>query len=117
MQLTLTIVGLGYVGLPLAYIFAKNGYVVHGFDINEERIAERQGGTDRTGELTAKELQSVDINYSADPAIIGEADVVIMAIPTPIDADKKPELGPVKAASKTVGKHLKSGAIVVHESV
>lgn len=115
-QEVICIVGLGYVGLPLAYVFARNGYVVHGFDINEERIRELQNGHDRTNELTDDELQSVSIAYGADPTIIGKADIVILAIPTPIDADKKPDLGPVEAASKTVGKYMKNGAIVVYES-
>lgn len=113
---TLAIIGLGYVGLPLAYVFARNGYVVHGFDINEERVAELNAGKDRTNELSADELRSVNISYSTDPTVIGEADIVIMAIPTPIDDRKKPDLTPVRKASETVGKHLKKGTIVVYES-
>lgn len=112
----LSIVGLGYVGLPLAYIFARNGYTVHGFDINEARIQELQEGKDWTNELSNEQLRSITINYTADPNCIAKADIIILAIPTPIDANKKPDLTPVKKASETVGAHLKKGAIVVYES-
>ncbi|HBH20130.1 MAG TPA: nucleotide sugar dehydrogenase [Candidatus Peribacter riflensis] len=110
------IVGLGYVGLPLAYIFAKKGFDVHGYDLNAERIAELKAGHDRTRELTEKQLKEATIRYSADPASIHEADVVILAIPTPVDERNTPDLTPVKSASSTVGKHMKKGAIIVYES-
>ncbi len=112
----ITIVGLGYVGLPLAYQFAKNGYTVHGFDINKERIEQLQNGQDTTNELTSDELGTIEILFSADPAVINKGDIIILAIPTPIDDEKKPNLAPLEAASHTVGKHIKSGAIVVYES-
>lgn len=112
----LCIVGLGYVGLPLAYIFAKKGYVVHGYDLNAERIAELKEGHDRTQELSEKQLKEVTIRYSADPAVIREADIVILAIPTPIDEKNNPDLEPVESASRTVGKYMKKGAIIVFES-
>ena len=111
---TLCIVGLGYVGLPLAYIFAKDGYAVHGLDVNEERVKELSEGIDRTNEV--EDIASVSINYSTDPSIISEADVVILAIPTPVDNDKKPDLTAVQKASETVGANMKKGAIVVYES-
>lgn len=108
--------GLGYVGLPLAYIFAKKGYDVRGYDLNAERIAELETGHDRTRELTEKQLKEVTIRYSADPAVIHEADIVILAIPTPVDERNNPDLTPVEGASSTVGKHMKKGAIIVYES-
>lgn len=89
---------------------------MHGFDINEERIKELQDGHDRTHEIADKDLQSVSINYSADPAVIAKADIIIVAIPTPVDNQKKPDLTPLKKASETVGKHIKKDAIVVYES-
>ncbi|MDD4287194.1 MAG: nucleotide sugar dehydrogenase [Candidatus Peribacteraceae bacterium] len=110
------IVGLGYVGLPLAYIFAKKGYDVWGYDLNAERIAELEIGHDRTRELTEKQLKEVTIRYSAEPTVIQEADIVILAIPTPVDERNNPDLTPVESASSTVGKHMKKGAIVVYES-
>lgn len=112
----LCIIGLGYVGLPLAYIFAKGGYEVHGFDINEERISELASGHDRTNEVEDSELQSVSIQFSADPAVISQADIVILAIPTPVDSSNKPDLTLVQKASETVGKNMKNGAIIVYES-
>ena len=112
----LCIIGLGYVGLPLAYIFAKAGYSVTGFDINEQRIAALQEGADATNELSSEQLASVEISYTADPGAIRDADIVILAIPTPVDEHKKPDLTPVRKASETVGKHIKQGAIVVYES-
>lgn len=113
---TVCIVGLGYVGLPLAYTIAKAGHTVFGYDVNEQRISELQSGTDVTGELTNTELQSVEIQYSTDPKIISEANIVVMAIPTPIDTNNQPDLSLLEAASETVGKHLKTGTIVVYES-
>ena len=116
MQPTLCIVGLGYVGLPLAHAFAAKGYTVHGFDTNAERIAELQSGNDRTGELSQEQLAAVEIQYADSPECIGEADVVILAIPTPIDEHKKPDLSLLKRATETVAEHKKDGAIVVFES-
>lgn len=116
MKPALCIVGLGYVGLPLAYVFARGGYTVHGFDINKERIDELLGGHDRTNELSDEQLQEVTIHFSADPTVIGEADIVILAIPTPVDDTNTPDLTLVEKASSTVGTHMKHGAIVVYES-
>lgn len=112
----LCIVGLGYVGLPLAYIFARAGYTVQGFDINQSRIKELLAGHDCTNEIEDSDLQSVSINFSTDPSVIENADIVIMAIPTPVDDNKKPDLTPLKKASETVGAHIKKGTIVVYES-
>jgi UDP-N-acetyl-D-glucosamine/UDP-N-acetyl-D-galactosamine dehydrogenase len=113
---SICIIGLGYVGLPLAHAFATKGYTVHGFDINDARVAELSGGHDSTNELSDNQLQEVSINYSSDPAVIKECDIVILAIPTPVDANNKPDLIPVQKASETVGKNMKKGAIIVYES-
>lgn len=115
-QQSICIIGLGYVGLPLAHAFAKNGYTVHGFDINEGRIEELQNGHDSTNELEDTQLSEVTINFSTDAAVIKECDIVILAIPTPVDDNKKPDLTPVRKASETVGKNMKEGAIIVYES-
>lgn len=112
----LCIVGLGYVGLPLAHAFAKKGYEVHGFDINERRIRELKEGHDRTNELTAEQLKSVPMSFSSDPATIKLADVVIVAVPTPVDDDNKPDLSFVESSARLVGQNLKKGAIVVYEA-
>lgn len=112
----LCIVGLGYVGLPLAHAFATHGFETYGFDINEKRIQELQEGFDRTNELSEAALQSTSVTFSSDPSVIGEADIVILAIPTPVDNQNKPDLTLVESASQTVGANMKKGAIVVYES-
>ena len=113
---SLCIVGMGYVGLPLAHAFARAGYRVHGFDVNPRRIEELSAGFDRTLELTEAELRSVKIAYSTDPKIIKESDIIIVAVPTPIDEKNNPDLTMLMSASTTVGQNLKKGAIVVYES-
>lgn len=113
---SLCIVGLGYVGLPLAHGFAEAGYKVSGYDISTARIEELKQGVDRTNELTAEQLQSATISLSADPAVIEQADVVIVALPTPVDERNNPDLAILLDGTKTVGKYLKKGAIVVYES-
>ena len=112
----LCIVGLGYVGLPLAVAFAKKGYDVRGFDISERRIKELSSGHDRTGEIADDTLKTLRMKFSTDAAVIGECDIVILAIPTPVDEHNKPDLVPVEKASETVGKNMKKGAIIVYES-
>lgn len=113
---TIAIVGLGYVGLPLAHAFAKKGNRVIGYDISEERIANLNSGEDWTNELTNEQLSEVSIEFSSDPSIINEADVIIVALPTPIDENNKPDIAILKAGTETVGKNMKDGAIVVFES-
>lgn len=115
-DMNVCVVGLGYVGLPLAHALAKAGHAVYGLDINTKRVEELQNGRDSTGELTEDQLKEVKIEFSSDPSCIGKAEVVILAIPTPVDSDNKPDLTLVKAATETVGKNLKQGTIVVYES-
>ncbi len=115
--MTVAIVGLGYVGLPLAHAIArKTQHTVVGYDISSKRIAELKEGKDRTGELTGDQLKQVQVSYSDDSEVLKEADVIILAIPTPVDEQNDPDLTPLISASATVGKHLKKGAIVVYES-
>ena len=116
MSQSICIVGLGYVGLPLAHAFAKKGYTVYGFDINSKRIQELSEGHDRTLELSELQLKEATIHFSDDPAIMKQADVIILAIPTPVDDDNNPDLTLVEKASEMVGKNIKKGAIVVYES-
>lgn len=112
----LAIVGLGYVGLPLGNAFSKAGYRVIGFDVSQRRIDSLKAGTDYTDELTAKDLKEGPLEYTTDPAPIAEADVIILALPTPIDENFNPDMTLLKEASKTVGRRMKKGAIVVYES-
>lgn len=109
------VVGLGYVGLPLAIELAKY-FNVTGFDINEFRINTLVSGFDPTGETDTQVLKSSSLIYSSDPSVIKDADFIIIAVPTPIDEHKSPDLTPLYRSSETVGKNLKKGAIVVYES-
>ncbi|MSR86549.1 nucleotide sugar dehydrogenase [Candidatus Peribacteria bacterium] len=112
----LAIVGLGYVGLPLAHAFAKAGHDVVGYDISEPRITELQSGKDRTLELSNKELKAVTIQYTMDAKALEDRDVIILALPTPVNDKNDPDLTILESATKTVGKHLKKGMVVVYES-
>lgn len=115
-DLKLAIIGLGYVGLPLAVEFGKRRPVV-GFDIDRARIAALEAGHDRTLEVGDKELKEAgQLRYSADIASLAECNVYIVTVPTPIDANKKPDLTPLIRASETIGQVLKPGDIVVYES-
>jgi len=114
-KIKICVVGLGYVGLPLAAAFSKF-YEVNGFDVNKKRIEELREGIDRTGEVKSEELTKAKINLSNDPNVISESNFIIIAVPTPIDEYKKPDIRILLNASATVGKNLKKGSIVVYES-
>ncbi len=114
-QETLCVVGLGYVGLPLAILFATKFKVV-GFDVSQERIGELRTGLDRTREISAERLAQSSLTYSSDPAVLGQARLIIVTVPTPIDEHKNPDLTPLVKASQTIGRHLKPGTTVVYES-
>jgi UDP-N-acetyl-D-galactosamine dehydrogenase len=111
----IAVVGLGYVGLPLAVHLDRHFSVV-GYDLKTERIAELKKGVDRTREVAPEKLQSARIDFSADPGKLGACKMVIVAVPTPIDAYRIPDLGPLTSASSTVGRHLSRGSCVVYES-
>ncbi len=112
---TVAIVGLGYVGLPLAVGFAKHLRTI-GYDVSHERVAELQQGYDRNGETPEHELRQPSLIFTSDPSLLREADVIIVTVPTPVDKAKRPDLRPLLSASRTVGQHMKRGAIVVYES-
>jgi UDP-N-acetyl-D-galactosamine dehydrogenase len=111
----ISVVGLGYVGLPVAVAFGRQAPVV-GFDINPLRIAELARGFDRTREVAGDDLSAADIHFTHDPADLRLADFHIVAVPTPVDEAKRPDMGPVLRASESVGPQLKRGDIVVYES-
>lgn len=111
----ISVVGLGYVGLPVAVEFGKSHQVI-GFDINPIRIEELKQGIDRTNEVEAHDLAAADILYTCDAADLKKADFHIIAVPTPVNNAKQPDLSPVIKASKTVGRQLKKGDVVVYES-
>lgn len=112
----IAVIGLGYVGLPAAVAFARAGFTVIGFEIDASRVAELREGKDRTREVTAEELRSLDLYVTTDVEDLKKADFFIVTVPTPIDDALVPDLGAVHAASRTVGKALKKGDIVVYES-
>ncbi len=119
MKKTITIIGLGYVGLPLAVAFSKK-YDVIGFDINNERIKELKKGYDRTLEVSEEELKEAieknNIKFTSSLEDIKDANIYIVTVPTPIDSHKNPDLTPLIMASRSVGRVLKRGDIVIYES-
>jgi len=112
----LAVIGLGYVGLPVAVAFARTGAAVVGFDIERNRIDELRAGRDRTCEVDVAELAQPSLAYTSDPADLARADFFIVTVPTPIDVANRPDLSAMLAASQTVGRALKRGDIVVYES-
>ena len=108
-------VGLGYVGLPVAVAFGKKSHVI-GFDVDTGRIEELRRCVDRTREVEAADLAATDVRFTGDPAELRGADFHIVAVPTPIDHTKKPDLRSLLGAARTVGLHLERGDIVVFES-
>ncbi|PPR11189.1 MAG: UDP-N-acetyl-D-glucosamine 6-dehydrogenase [Alphaproteobacteria bacterium MarineAlpha11_Bin1] len=111
----IVVVGLGYVGLPLAVSLARS-YQVTGFDINAERIRELQSGKDRTREVEPGRLSGTNLLYSADIGDTRGADVYIVTVPTPVSANNQPDLSAVRRASEMVGEVMATGTIVVYES-
>ncbi|MBL0419566.1 nucleotide sugar dehydrogenase [Ramlibacter sp. AW1] len=113
---TMAVVGLGYVGLPLAVEFAKKRPVI-GFDISSERIADLKAGVDRTKEVTRHQLRlAAMLTLSSDPADLKKAQIFIVTVPTPVDKAKRPDMTPLTKASQIVGRALKPGDIVIYES-
>jgi UDP-N-acetyl-D-galactosamine dehydrogenase len=112
---SITIIGLGYVGLPLAVLFAKKFKVI-GFDINEKRVKELTENYDATNEITSEELKDSTLEFTTDPKVISDAKLIIVTVPTPVDDFKTPDLTPVRRATETVANHLTAGSVVVYES-
>lgn len=113
---TIAVIGLGYVGLPLAVEFGESRPVI-GFDINKCRINSLRAGRDTTQEVSADELTAADhLTFTTDPADLAAASIYIVTVPTPIDAYKRPDLTPLIKASETLGEVLKRGDIVIYES-
>ena len=110
------VVGIGYVGLPLAVEFGKVRTTI-GFDTSERRIAELRLGVDRTKESARSELHAaLHLSFTSDPKAIRDASIYIVTVPTPIDASKRPNLESLQSASETVGGFLSDGDLVVYES-
>lgn len=112
----LSLIGLGYVGMPIAVAFAKKEIDVIGFDLNKEKIELYKSGIDPTNEVGNEEIKDSTVDFTFDERRLREAKFHIVAVPTPINADKTPNLAPVEGASTIIGRNLTEGSIVVYES-
>lgn len=112
----LSIVGLGYVGMPIAVAFASKGIDVVGFDLNADKIELYKSGIDPTREVGDDVIKNTTLNFTSDETMLREAKFHIIAVPTPVNADHTPDLTPVIGASEIVGRNLSKGSIVVYES-
>ncbi len=113
---TIVVVGLGYVGLPVAVALVRVDDNVIGFDISASRVAALASGHDWTGEIADADLQRSTIRFSDSPDILSEASFIIVTVPTPIDGMHKPDLGPVEGACKMIAPHLQKNSVIVFES-
>jgi UDP-N-acetyl-D-glucosamine/UDP-N-acetyl-D-galactosamine dehydrogenase len=116
MQERIAVIGLGYVGLPVALAFARKNPGTIGFDVNKEKIEELRRGFDRNQEVSEGELKETSLTITSDVADLKNATFFVVAVPTPVDHNNVPDLTPVVRASETVGKGLTRGAVVVYES-
>lgn len=116
MNRKIAVIGLGYVGLPVAVSYGRAGFETIGFDIDQGRVAELKKGYDRTEEVEEGDVLHDSLTYSCDIEDLRKADFFIVTVPTPIDTARRPDMGAVLAASRTVGSVLKKGDIVVYES-
>lgn len=112
----LSVIGLGYVGMPLAVAFAKKGISVIGFDLNREKIKLYQNGIDPTKEVGDEEIKNTKVTFTWEERDIQKARFHIVAVPTPVNTDHTPDLSPVIGATEIVGRNLKPGSIIVYES-
>ena len=112
---SIALVGLGYVGMPIAVAFARRAQVI-GFDVNEAKIAQYKAGIDPTNEVGNEVIRNTEVAFTSDAARLRDAKFIIVAVPTPVNDDHTPDLSPVEGASEIVGKNLTKGSIVVYES-
>ncbi|MBF0547097.1 MAG: nucleotide sugar dehydrogenase [Candidatus Riflebacteria bacterium] len=112
---SLGVVGLGYVGLPLAHAFAKKFRVI-GYDFNKKKIEVLKQGIDPTGEVPTGGLKEVKIEFTSDPKLLKNCRFIVVAVPTPVDKNKRPDLTPLIKSSESVGKNMPPGSLVVYES-
>ncbi len=108
----LSLVGLGYVGMPIAVAFAKKIKVI-GYDLNEKKIALYKSGIDPTREVGNETIQNTSVEFTADETRLREAKFHIVAVPTPVNDDHTPDLTPVEGASRILGRNLSKGSVVV----
>ena len=113
---TIAVLGLGYVGLPLAVRLAERFETVTGFDISDQRVRDIENGHDATHEISARELQNSGLQASTNLAAVSDASFYIVTVPTPINAARQPDLNPLQSACEMLGKYLQRGNVVVFES-
>ena len=116
MERGFAVIGLGYVGLPVALALAKKFDPVIGFDISARRITALRRAEDRTGEVAETALRETRLTFTDDPNTLNKASFFIVTVPTPIDAERRPDLSPLEAACALIGPHLQAGSVVVFES-
>jgi UDP-N-acetyl-D-galactosamine dehydrogenase len=116
MEERIAVMGLGYVGLPVAIALARAFPDTMGFDIDESKVQELRNGNDRTRETDPHALQTTTLRFTSDPSALKERTFFVIAVPTPVDRDNRPDLTPVMKATETAGRTLSSGAVVVYES-
>ncbi len=109
------VIGLGYVGLPLVIGFSENSQAI-GFDICDQKLNDLRGGVDHTGEVNGIDLVEADVKFTSRARDLTEADVIIVCVPTPVSSHNRPDYSPLLTASRTIGEHMKKGAVVVFES-
>ncbi len=112
----IAIVGLGYVGLPVALAFARKFPDTVGFDVSEARVSALRAGRDWTGEVAEGELARTTLRLTNDPTDLRGCTMFVVAVPTPIDRDRRPDLTPLESATRIVGSAIAPGAVVVYES-
>lgn len=115
-ETSLALVGLGYVGMPIAVAFAAKGLNVIGYDLNKAKIDLYKSGIDPTNEVGNDGIRSTTVDFTADETDLQKASFYIVAVPTPINTDHTPDLTPVIGASRIIGRNLRKGSIVVYES-
>ena len=116
MEERIAVIGLGYVGLPIALAFARRFPGTIGFDLNPQRVDALRRGMDNTNEVDSAALKQTTLEITTDDKALERANFFVVAVPTPIDGDHRPDLTPVLKASETVGKRMKAGSVVVYES-
>src|SRR5271166_1800029 len=116
MERGFAVIGLGYVGLPVALALAKKFEPVFGFDISQQRIAALRNAKDTTGEVTESALRETRLRFTDDADALNEASFFIVTVPTPIDAERRPDLSPLEAACALIGPRLRAGSVVAFES-
>jgi UDP-N-acetyl-D-galactosamine dehydrogenase len=113
---SIAVIGLGYVGLPVAVAFARQAEQVVGFDISAQRIKALARGEDWTGEVSGEEIAASRVHFTSDPAGLAGASFFVVTVPTPVDEQKRPDLEPLRSACAIIGPHLSPGSVVVFES-